>query len=81
MTNVDATKYDVSEYSWTTLNDSSLVLVKLYYGNIVKGYVQLTKFSYVYRSLESYSVLLCHLTLEPVKMYSGSQLLKSYLLF
>lgn len=22
--NVDATKYDVSEYSWTTLNDSKL---------------------------------------------------------
>lgn len=31
--NVDATEYSVSEYNYTTLNNSYLILVKLYYEN------------------------------------------------
>lgn len=46
--NVDATEYSVSEYNCATLNDSYVILVKLYYENVnIKDYVQPTEF-YLY---------------------------------
>lgn len=61
--NVDATKYSVSEYDGTTLNNLDLILIKLRYANSIKDYVQLTKFyPFVRLLLESY-LIISHLTL------------------